>query len=70
MRLIKQLFSTLVFLCAATPGYAFTVTPLTIEINAEPGQSFVGSISVHGSDDEAQPVKVYVVDWDRQPDGP
>lgn len=53
---------------AARPAKAFDVTPISYEIDAERGESYVGTIQVTGGADE-ESVAVYVSDWDRLPNG-
>lgn len=50
------------------PAAAFTVTPISQEIDVLPGQSFVGTIHVAGGASE-ETVSAYISDWKRLPNG-
>ena len=49
---------------------AYNVTPMTIELAAKPGETYTGSFEVTNSTgNSAEPVRVYMEDWDKKPDG-
>jgi hypothetical protein len=65
---IRLIIVLAALVAAALPARAFNIAPLVVEINAEPGQTFVGQFRVSGG---AQPesITIYALDWDRGPDG-
>lgn len=64
--ILRIIVITLGFLCAGMPANAFNVSPFMLEIDASPGQSYIGTLSVTGKVDES--VRIYLEDWDMLPD--
>lgn len=58
-----------VLFASAGPAQAFNVTPLVVEIDAEPGASYTGQLRVSGAGSDVESIKIYALDWDRNAEG-
>jgi hypothetical protein len=54
---------------AAAGVCSFQVSPLTVEIQIEPGRAYTSTIDVTNTGEEAEHVHVYSQDWTLKPDG-
>jgi P pilus assembly chaperone PapD len=54
---------------AAAGVCSFEVSPLTMEIQIEPGRAYTGTIDVTNTGEEAEHIHVYSQDWTLKPDG-
>lgn len=70
MKLVRlTLFAALVLSLVAAHAAAFNVSPMTKEISAQPGESYVGEITVFNAGGPAKALKVFAKNLFRASDG-
>jgi P pilus assembly chaperone PapD len=54
---------------AAAGGCSLEVSPLTLELQVDPGHAYTGTVELNNTGPETQHVKAYCQDWALKPDG-
>jgi P pilus assembly chaperone PapD len=54
---------------AAAGGCSLEVSPLTLELQVDPGRAYTGTVELNNTGLETQHVKAYCQDWALKPDG-
>ena len=53
----------------AAGGSSLEISPLTLELQVDPGRSYTGAIGIENTGSESEHVRAYCQDWTLKPDG-